>query len=35
MYALMQDGYQIAVYTTLSACQSAANYVQYCVYVGY
>jgi hypothetical protein len=33
MYVLMQDGIQIAVFTSLKACQIAATAVQYCIYI--
>ena len=34
MYALMQDGYEVAVFSTLQACQTAAEAWQYCIWIG-
>lgn len=34
MYALMENGVQIATYATLQACQLAATATQYCMFIG-
>jgi len=33
MYALMEDGIQIALYGSIQACQAAASIYQYCIFV--